>query len=252
LHKIITFEFYFGIFMTDKEENKKSEDKTAEVAPYLSAKKEEENDTSSKTGTLVPAIIILVVAVVIVASFFEDEYKSLMASLNPETNTAVVFDETIAVENTGGTIEAVDATPVSKITTEAPEVETKATVEVATISPAIGEKTNISTADTPTQTTSQPGLITVYNPYLRPYPQVYAPIPPQAPYGMSERQAKAYTDMMQKRQKAVAEMVEMRNAAMQRREQNRLGRMQRMEQQRAQAQKAHAEMLKRRQEANQI
>jgi len=82
--------------MTDKEENKKSEDKTAEVAPYLSAKKEEENDTSSKTGTVVPAIIILVVAVVIVASFFEDEYKSLMAGLNSDANTAVVVDETIS------------------------------------------------------------------------------------------------------------------------------------------------------------
>ena len=220
--------------MTDKEENK-----TAEVAPYLSSKKEEENDTNSKTGTLVPAIIILVVAVVIVASFFEDEYKSLMAGSNPETNTAVVVDETIAGENIVGTIEAVDAIPVSEITTEAPAVETKATIEVAT-------------AKAPTQTTSQPGLITVYNPYLRPYPQVYAPIPPQVPYGMPERQAKAYTDMMQRRQKAVAEMVEMRNAAMQRMEKNRLERMQRMEQRHAQAQKAHAEMLKRRQEANKI
>ncbi len=231
--------------MTDQEVNQVSENKTAEVAPYMSTNKKNIKDTSDKTSTVVPVIIMLVVAIVIVASFFEEEYKSLMAGLNPE---AYMGGEVITAEIPDSTIGNDAETLVANTSTE----ETKKPVEVSATSLATTVNAQVTTTAAPTASTSQPGLITVYNPYLRPYPQVYAPIPPQAPYGMPAKQAKAYTDTMQRRQKAVAEMIEMRNAAMLRMERNRVERQQQMEQHRAQAQKAHAEMLKRRQEANRI
>ncbi len=206
--------------MTDQEVNQVSKNKTAEVAPYMSTNKKDVTDTSDKISTVVSVIIILVVAIVIVASFFEEDYQSLMAGLNPEVNTG---EKVITVKTPDNTIGSNTETFVA----------------------------NTSTAAT-TPSTSQPGLITVYNPYLRPYPQVYAPIPPQVPYGMPSKQAKAYTNMMLKRQKAMAEMMEMRNAAILRMEKNRVDRRQQMEQQRAQAQKAYADMLKRRQDASRI
>ncbi len=228
--------------MTDQDVSK---DKAAEVAPYLITNKKDKNDISSKTNRLVPVIIILVVAIVIVASFFEDEYKSLMAGFNPEANTG---EEVITAETPDSTIGNNVETPVANTYT----LETKKPVELMTTSLDTTVNTQVTITAAATPTTSQPGLITVYNPYLRPYPQVYAPIPPQLPYAMPPKQAKAYTEMIQKRQKAVAEMIEMRNAAMLRMEKNRMERIQRIEQQRAQAQKTYVEMLKRRQEANRI
>ncbi len=227
--------------MTDQEVNQANENKTVEVAPYMSTNKKNINNTSDKTNTVVPVIIVLVVAIVIVASFFEEEYKSLMAGLNPEANTG---EEVITTEAPDSTIGNGAQTPDTNTST----IETKKPVEVATTSLVTTVSARATTMAAVTPPTSQPGLITVYNPYLKPYPQVYAPIPPQAPYGMPPQQAKAYTEMMQRRQKAVAKMIQMRNAA----EKNRVEKMLQMEQQRAQAQKAYADMLKRRQEANRI
>jgi hypothetical protein len=230
--------------MTDQEVNKASEEKTAEVAPYLSAKKEDEKETS-KANTIIPAIIIFAVAVTVIASFFEDEYKSVIASFSTDTKTAPASEEVISADTTEITKEEIIVAGTAETSQKMAAVPA-ATIQAET-TPAVVE--NVAIAETPVtasasasaQTENQPGLITMYNPYLKPYPQVYAPIPVKAPYGMPPQQAKAYTEMMKKRQVAVARMVEMRNAAMERRDQ-----------QRAQAQKAHAEMMKRRQTANRI
>ena len=226
--------------MTEKDQKNtntsENTDKTPEVAPYMISKKEAEHEASSSAGIIIPIILSFVLAVIVVVSFFEDEYKAVIANLTTDTEIATA---------------AVEKTPSNMTNSAIEPLEMEPPMEVAAASPAISNTTTAST-----QTTSQPGLITVYNPYLRPYPQVYAPIYQQpqpyrylTPYSMPSQQANSYNEMMQNRQKMIDEMHKMRNAAIQRMEKNRQELQQKMKQRRAETQKAHAEILKKAREA---
>jgi hypothetical protein len=210
--------------MTDKDANNTSTDKPEEVAPYMiSAKKGDKQETVSQAGIVIPMVLTLVLTIVIISSFYEDEYKTLMAYFNT------------------------DKTAVTEVTLDTKKVDTN-------IETAIAEVTTAST-----KTTAQPEQITLYNPYLGRSPQVYAPSTLQvphdtygyrAPYGAPPQQAQSYNDMLQKRQKMMDARHKIHNAVLQRIEKNRTDRRKKMEQRRAEAQKKHAERLKRIQEAH--
>ena len=229
--------------MLNNKTNNKNTDKTAEVAPYMITKKEDVPENASKNSILIPVVLVLVLAVIIVSSFFKDEYKELVANLSAMTENFAVSETSLSSDESDITVDTAIKQPAGVTTGNA--------TEVATISsPATVGSTTAST-----QTASQPGLITVYNPYLRPYPQVYAPIYQQAtpygypaPYGRPPQQAMSHEEMMQRRQNMIDGMIRERSAAIQRMEKDHRDWQLMMEQRHAEVQKARAEMQKKTQE----
>ena len=110
------------------------------AAPYIKKDGRNKIDESSKSNFVIPLILLLVSAIVIFATFYEDEYKNLMASIDIQTdateNTATIVDAT-GVETTDADATVIDTevTTTESITTAiqttATQDETVATTEQA-------------------------------------------------------------------------------------------------------------------------
>jgi hypothetical protein len=225
---------------TEKKDPKENKDSTKDVAPYLS-KKDDHAEPEKKSNLLIPAILILVVAVVTVASFFENEYREIMADLGIDS-TLVTGSDTDVSNDVAVTSTRETETPVAAVKTDT-QVE-KVTNTAVAVKPTTETTGSQKVA---TSNTHQPGLITVYNPYLRPYPQVYAPIPQQqfrAPYGMPSQQRQSHNERMAKHQQMLNDRHSKRLAVIKRMDQDRHDAYSKMQQRREEAQKIHAERMK--------
>jgi hypothetical protein len=76
----------------------KTEAKTADTAPYLKKDKQAANQSeSAKSNIVIPLVLLLVSAIVIIATFYEDEYKELVAKADSVTDS---IDKTEAADLT--------------------------------------------------------------------------------------------------------------------------------------------------------
>ena len=97
----------------------KTEAKTVDTAPYLKKDKQSAKQSESvKSNIVIPLVLLLVSAIVIIATFYEEEYKDLVAKADSVTDS---------IEKT----EAADLTT-STTTTEENTSDETATGEPAT------------------------------------------------------------------------------------------------------------------------
>ena len=102
---------------------------TTDTAPYM---KKDKTNESAKSNFVIPLVLLLVSAIVIIATFYEDEYKHLIAQVN--TKTDVVNDNTADTETTSteNTITEVKALANDEQANTVAATETKITQESET------------------------------------------------------------------------------------------------------------------------
>jgi hypothetical protein len=224
----------------NKTENK-TEAKTADTAPYLKKDKQPANQSeSAKSNAVIPLVLLLVSAIVIIATFYEDEYKDLVAqgdsvtdSIEKTETTDIIISTTeektsaqsaaneSATEETlsEGQVSAIDAQTDAETdeTVAAVEVTEKETVKAAPASVLLpaGAVTNVATtgitesapaesdAESATTMNKEPGQ-SRYAPYQRPTyadREAYEEARKQA-MARAETERKKHNEMMQQRRLA--------------------------------------------------
>ena len=68
-----------------------ADEKKADVTPYIS--KQKDSHVQEKSNFVMPLILLVVSVIVIVATFYEDEYRNLVASVEGNDDVAVVSDD---------------------------------------------------------------------------------------------------------------------------------------------------------------
>ena len=116
----------------------KTEAKTADTAPYLKKDRQASNQSeSAKSNVVIPLVLLLVSAIVIVATFYEDEYKDLVAqgdsATDPieKTEAADITISSAEEEKTSGEVaanEPVTEETISEEQVTAKDVQTDETV----------------------------------------------------------------------------------------------------------------------------
>jgi len=125
-----------------------TETQTVDVAPYM--KKGHQTEETSKSNILIPLILVVVVTTIIIATFFEDEYKGLVAQASSVTDSTIVSASTNAslteeiTSTVNSSIEpASEKLPPGKQVVSTDDAQAKNT-EVATQTADTAEETNIS------------------------------------------------------------------------------------------------------------
>jgi hypothetical protein len=220
----------------NKTENE-TEAKTADTAPYLKKDKQTANQSeSAKSNVVIPLVLLLVSAIVIIATFYEDEYKDLVAQGDSVTDpiektettdiTISTTEEKTSAESAANesateetlTEEQVSATDAqTDETVAAVEVTEKETVEANPASALLpaGAVTNVATtgitesapadSDVKSATTmnKEPGQ-SRYAPYQRPTyadREAYEEARKEA-MARAEAERKKHNEMMQQRRLA--------------------------------------------------
>jgi hypothetical protein len=217
----------------------KTEAKTADTAPYLKKDKQPANQSeSAKSNVVIPLVLLLVSAIVIIATFYEDEYKDLVAqgdsATDPiekteaagltisatEENTSdetaadkPATEETISEES----VSATDAQDVQDATVAAVEVAEKQTAPATPVSALLptGSITKVATTEitesAPAENNAAPATSmdkepgqSRYAPYQRPTfadREAYEQARKEA-MARAEAERKKHNEMMQLRRQA--------------------------------------------------
>ena len=233
--------------MTDSKDKTKTsakteaatETQTVDVAPYM--KKGHQTEETSKSNILIPLILVVVVTTIIIATFFEDEYKGLVAQASSVTDSTIVSASTNAslteeiTSTVNSSIEpASEKLPPGKQVVSTSDAQAKNT-EVATQTADTAEETKISQpapaiatitaakivgtapANNSTATRSTSGKKPVPDQYAQGRRNSYAN---KQAYDMARKQAMAhsqeqkrkYDEMMQQRRHAYEEKMKSRRA----------------------------------------
>ncbi len=263
---------------TKKTTENKTETEKVDTAPYLKKDKQQDNRTeSSKSNLVMPLVLLLVSAIVIIATFYEDEYKDLVAQAEPATDSLesaasadVTATDTVAAAVT--TDEKIIAKePVAKEdTASAAEINTMPTTPIAKQLPAaaitMAALVEVTETESAENNAAAGPAQSRYAPYQRqPYAnrQAYEQARRKA-MADTQAQAKKHDEMMQQRRQAYekemqarreqreammktyqekrAKIAETQKAIYQQFEQNRSEAMQKMEQMHKEISDLHKQM----------
>ncbi len=137
---------------SEKKTEEKVESKAVDTAPSIKKYSQQVNTSnSSKGNAVIQMVLLLVVAIVITATFYEDEFKDLVAQKDPAT---AAQEEVSSTDDTAVT-EAATVEPVSKDQLEEQQAESQ------TASTEASSATTSANQSAPASITNQPatGLI---------------------------------------------------------------------------------------------